>query len=290
MANVPRWASRSMWGGSVYKTARCRGLRSYSSTPLKSALGTLYTACQRVMDNTDRLTKYEKELQLFPADTNPASLWWTMVQLHMPQKTEIELVEFLEGAKMAAKTQLKAVNSKEFAEFAAGLTSESAVADELSYYCTPRFFENLKEAAASTLKDRNMTLELQDINIESVVVADVRYAQLTQTEYEAQTAGLAVLPFLWAADATIEYMQINVKTRSLETTKMTLIGQEECLALQDNSRTWTFGSKVGSFEELEWRIVNTVGANNAAKQLSRTVYADQVDDGNDMSLEDEQKL
>ncbi|KAG3237684.1 hypothetical protein PI124_g17326 [Phytophthora idaei] len=293
MANVARWASRSMWGGSVYKTAGCRGLRSYSSTPLKSALGTLYTACQRVMDNTDRLAKYEKELQLFPADTNPASLWWTMVQLHMPQKTEIELVEFLEGAKMAAKTQLKAVNSKEFAEFAefaAGLTSESAVADELSYYCTPRFFENLKEAAASTLKDRNMTLELQDINIESVVVADVRYAQLTQTEYEAQTAGLAVLPFLWAADATIEYMQINVKTRSLETTKMTLIGQEECLALQDNSRTWTFGSKVGSFEELEWRIVNTVGANNAAKQLSRTVYADQVDDGNDMSLEDGQKL
>ncbi|KAG3090596.1 hypothetical protein PI125_g17650 [Phytophthora idaei] len=160
MANVARWASRSMWGGSVYKTAGCRGLRSYSSTPLKSALGTLYTACQR----------------------------------------------------------------------------------------------------------------------------------LTQTEYEAQTAGLAVLPFLWAADATIEYMQINVKTRSLETTKMTLIGQEECLALQDNSRTWTFGSKVGSFEELEWRIVNTVGANNAAKQLSRTVYADQVDDGNDMSLEDGQKL
>ncbi|KAG2818270.1 hypothetical protein PC113_g14258 [Phytophthora cactorum] len=139
MANVPRWASRSMWGGSVYKTARCSGLRSYSSTPLKSALGTLYTACQR------------------------------------------------------------------------------------------------------------------DINIESIVVADVR-------------------------------------TRSLETTKMTLIGQEKCFALQDNSRTWTFGSKVGSFEELEWRIVNTVGANNAAKQLSRTVYADQVDDGNDMSLEDEQKL
>ncbi|KAG2778111.1 hypothetical protein Pcac1_g11548 [Phytophthora cactorum] len=157
MANVPRWASRSMWGGSVYKTARCSGLRSYSSTPLKSALGTLYTACQR-------------------------------------------------------------------------------------------------------------------------------------TEYEAQAAGLAVLPFLWAADATIEYMQINVRTRSLETTKMTLIGQEKCFALQDNSRTWTFGSKVGSFEELEWRIVNTVGANNAAKQLSRTVYADQVDDGNDMSLEDEQKL
>ncbi|KAG3010719.1 hypothetical protein PC120_g14891 [Phytophthora cactorum] len=253
MANVPRWASRSMWGGSVYKTARCSGLRSYSSTPLKSALGTLYTACQRVMDNTNRLAKYEKELQLFPADTNPASLWWTMVQLHMPQKTELELVEFLEGAKMAAKTQLKAVNSKEFAEFAAGLINESKVADELSYYCTPRFFENLKEAAASTLKDRNMTLELQDINIESIVVADVR-------------------------------------TRSLETTKMTLIGQEKCFALQDNSRTWTFGSKVGSFEELEWRIVNTVGANNAAKQLSRTVYADQVDDGNDMSLEDEQKL
>ncbi|ETM48235.1 hypothetical protein L914_07192 [Phytophthora nicotianae] len=275
MANVVRWASRSV---SAYKTARC-SCRTYSTGPLKSAVGTLYSACKRVMDNADQLAKYEKELQLFPADTNPASLWWTMVQLHMPQKTEIELVEFLEGAKMAAKTQLKAVNSKEFAKYAAGLTDESKVADELSYYCTPRFFENLKEAAAGTLKDKNMTLELQEINIESIVVTDVRYAQLTQTEYEAQTAGLAVLPFLWASDATIEYMQIHVRTRSLETTKMTLIGEEECLALQDNSRTWTFGSKVGSLEELEWRIVNTVGVNNDAKQLSRTVYADQLDEG-----------
>ncbi|GMF14234.1 unnamed protein product [Phytophthora lilii] len=242
------------------------------------------------MDSADQLAKYEKELQLFPAGLNPASLWWTMVQLHMPATTEVELVEFLEGAKMAAQTQLRAVNSKQFAEFAAGLTDASSVADELSNYCTPRFFENLKRAAAGTLRDRNMTLELQDICIESAVVADVRYAQLTQTEYEAQTAGLAVLPFLWSADAAIEYMQIHVQTRSLETTKMTLIGQEECLALQDNTRTWTFGSKVGSPEELEWRIVETVGANNAAKQLSRTVYTDEGTSEDNVTLETEHKL
>ncbi|KAG1695441.1 hypothetical protein DVH05_019598 [Phytophthora capsici] len=263
---------------SASKTVIYTGRRSYSSTRLKSAAGTLYTACKRVMDNADRLAKYEKELQLFPAGINPASLWWTMVQLHMPQTAEIELLEFLQGAKMAAKIQLKAVNSKEFAEFAAGLRDESTVADELNYYCTPRFFENLKEAAAGTLTDRNMTLELQDISIESAVVADVKYAQLTQTEYEAQTAGLAVLPFLWASDATVEYMQIHVKTTSLETTKMTLIGQEECLVLQDNTRMWTFGSKVGNEDEIEWRIVKTNAANNAAKQLSRTVYADESRD------------
>ncbi|KAI9980301.1 hypothetical protein PInf_026499 [Phytophthora infestans] len=197
------------------------------------------------------MVQYEKELQLFPADTNPAALWWTMVQLHMPQTTEIELVEFLEGAKMAAKAQLKAVNSKDFAEYAAGIASESKAAEELSNFCTPRFFENLREAAADTLRDRNMTLELQDINVESIVVAGVR---------------------------------------SLETTKMTLIGQEECFALQDNSRTWTFGSKVGSVEELEWRIVKTVGANNAAKQLSRTVYADQDNGGKSVPSEREHGL
>ncbi|KAI9980028.1 hypothetical protein PInf_026908 [Phytophthora infestans] len=281
------WAMRA---GNIRKTAQCSSRRSCSSTPLKSALGAMYTACKRVTVNADRMVQYEKELQLFPADTNPAALWWTMVQLHMPQTTEIELVEFLEGAKMAAKAQLKAVNSKDFAEYAAGIASESKAAEELSNFCTPRFFENLREAAADTLRDRNMTLELQDINVESIVVAGVRYAQLTQTEYEAQTAGLAVLPFFWASDASIEYMQIHVQTRSLETTKMTLIGQEECFALQDNSRTWTFGSKVGSVEELEWRIVKTVGANNAAKQLSRTVYADQDNGGKSVPSEREHGL
>ncbi|GMF39097.1 unnamed protein product [Phytophthora fragariaefolia] len=206
----------------------------------------------------------------------------------MPARTQVELPDFLEGAKAAAEVQLKAVNSKDFAEFAAGLARESPAADRLADFCTPRFFDNLKEAAAGTLKERNMTLELQDIQVESAEVASVRYAQLTQTEYEAQTAGLAVLPFLWSADATIEYMQIQVTTRSLETTKMTLIGQEECLALQDNTRTWTFGSKVGRPEELDWRIVNTVGANNAAKQLSRTVY-EEVDGAENASLRVEQK-
>jgi hypothetical protein len=248
------------------------------------------SACRRVMADAERLARYEKELQLFRAGTNPASLWWTMVQLHMPERTHVELQEFLEGAKVAAGKQLRAVNSKEFAEFSVGLTSESEIADELGHYCTPRFFDKLKEATAGTLKEKKMTLELQDIDMESAVVADVRYAQLTQTEYEAQTAGVAVLPFLWSADATIEYMQIRVKTRSLETTKMTLIGQEECLALQDNTRTWTFGSKVGSPEELEWRIVDTVGANNAAKQLSRTVYADELADRDRVSLKSEHKL
>ncbi|KAL4146164.1 hypothetical protein PRNP1_012034 [Phytophthora ramorum] len=275
MALATRLASRSLCATAKSETALCRQCRSYSSTPLKSAAGTLITACKRVMDNADQLATYETDLQLFPAGLNPASLWWTMVQLHMPKQTQIELQSFLEGAKMATTLQLKAVNSKEFAQFAAGLTDESAMANKLSDYCTPRFFDNLRDAAARTLKERNMTLELQDIDIESAVVADVRYAQLTQTQYEAQTAGLARLPFLWSTDATIEYMQIHVRTRSIETTKMTLIGQEECLALQDNTRAWTFGSKVGSLDELEWLIVDTVGANNAAKQLSRTLYADQ---------------
>ncbi|KAJ8564045.1 hypothetical protein ON010_g7302 [Phytophthora cinnamomi] len=132
-----------------------------------------------------------------------------------------------------------------------------------------------------------MTLELQSIEIQSAAVASVRYAQLTETEYEAQTAGLAVLPLLWAADASVEYMQIQVSTRSLETTKMTLVGQEECLALQDNTRTWTFGSKVGRVDELDWRIVNTVGANNAAKQLSRTVFGGENDESDKVALERE---
>ncbi|KAF4315833.1 hypothetical protein BBO99_00008970 [Phytophthora kernoviae] len=223
------------------------------------------------MDNDDRMAKYEKELQMFPAGLNPASLWWTMVQLHMPAETEVELEEFLEGAKRAAQVQLKAVNSKEFAEFAAGWTTESSIAEELKDYCTPRFFDNIKHAAAGTLKDRNMTMELQEIKIEGAVVANVQYAQLTQTEYEAQMAGLTKLPWFWSQDATIEYMQVHLMTRSSETTKMTLIGQEECLALQDNTRTWTFGSKVGSLDELAWRIVDTSGENNAAKQLSRKV-------------------
>ncbi|RLN94374.1 hypothetical protein BBJ28_00011204 [Nothophytophthora sp. Chile5] len=242
------------------------------------------------MDNADRLAKYENELQLFHAGVFPPQLWWMLVQLHMPEHSEVELVEFLEGAKVAAEVQLKAVNSKEFAEFAAGWVDTSPLAEVLSAFCSPNFYENIKRAAADTLTDRNMTLELQEIDIAHVEVTSVQYSQLTETQYDAQMAGLAQLPFFWSADATIEYLQIQVTTRSTETTKMTLVDQEECIALQDNTRTWTFGSKVGSPEELEWRIVDTVGRNNAAKQLSRTVYADETTgDSEEPALEREDK-
>ncbi|KAE8975693.1 hypothetical protein PR003_g24425 [Phytophthora rubi] len=213
-----------------------------------------------------------------------------MVQLHMPAQTHVELPEFLEGAKAASKAYLKAILSKEFSHFAAGLTHESAAAAELAAYCTPQDYDLWKRAMAYMVKDTNMTLDLLDVELQSAAVASVRYVQLTQTEYEAQTAGPTTLPWLWAPDATIEYMQIRVTTRSLDTMKITLTGQGERVVLQDNTHTWTFGSKVGSPDELDWRIVATGDKNNDEKTLSHTVYADEADDTREKeALDSEEK-
>ncbi|KAG2798598.1 hypothetical protein PC116_g25444 [Phytophthora cactorum] len=54
------------------------------------------------------MDKYEKEGPHFPenTNTNKASLCWALVDLDMPLKMEIELVGFLEGAKLATKTHI----------------------------------------------------------------------------------------------------------------------------------------------------------------------------------------
>lgn len=226
-----------------------------------------------MLDNADALSQLG-ERQLFRADVRPEHMWWMLVQLHMPQRVLVDLPEFLEGAKLAAEAQLRAVNSEEFAEFAAGRRAESEAAERLQSFCSPRTFEGVRSAARHMLEDRNMLLELQELEVEAVQVTDVRYAQLTETQLEALLAGLPRLPTLWAGDSSVEFLQVEVAMRTSEVTRMTLVGVEEVLARQTNVRTWRFGSRANSEQQLEWRVLDTFAVNESASQLSRTVFAD----------------
>ncbi|KAG2875673.1 hypothetical protein JG687_00013565 [Phytophthora cactorum] len=78
------------------------------------------------------MAKYEKEVPHFPANTNTnkASLGWALVDLNMPLKKEIELMGFLEGAKLATKTHIRV-----------------QIANDLIDYCSSSFCENLKQPA-----------------------------------------------------------------------------------------------------------------------------------------------
>lgn len=249
-----------------------RALSTSSSPPLPGFLPTLFHAGKRVFNKADALSELDSKLHLFRSDVRQEQMWWMLLQLHMPQHADVDLVEFLEGAKVAAESQLRAVNSEEFAIYAAGRRDESDAADALSGFCSPRTFKGIKQAAKQMLEDRNMLLELQDVEIEAIRVTDIRYAQLTETQFEALMAGFPHPPALWSADASVEFLQIQVVMKTTEVTKMTLIGVEEVLAQQTNLRTWKFATRANSNEQLAWCIMDTFAINESAKQLSLTVY------------------
>lgn len=249
-----------------------RALSSSSSPPLPGFLPTFFHAAKRVWPKVDALSALDATHNVFRSDVRQEHMWWMLLQLHMPQHADVDLAEFLEGVKAAAEAQLRAVNSEEFAVFAAGRRDASEAADALASFCSPRAFEGIKQAARQMLEERNMLLELQEVAVDAVQVTNVRYAQLTETQFEALMAGLPQLPALWAADASVELLLIQVAMKTTEVTKMTLIGVEEVLAQQTNVRTWTFATRANSDEQLAWCIVDTFAINESATQLSLTVY------------------
>jgi hypothetical protein len=256
----------------LHASAR-RALSSSSlSPPLPGFLPTLFRAVKRVWPKVDALSALDATHNVFRSDVRPEQMWWMLLQMHMPQHADVDLAEFLEGVKVAAETQLHAVNSEEFAVYAAGRQDSSEAADALASFCSPRAFKGIKQAAQQMLEERNMLLELQEVAVDAVQVTDIRYAQLTETQFEALMAGLPNLPALWAADASVELLQIQVAMKTTEVTKMTLIGVEEVLAQQTNVRTWTFATRANSNEQLAWSIMDTFAINESATQLSLTVY------------------
>lgn len=259
-------------------SAPCRALSSSTprSGPLRGFLPTVFDASRRVLNRAEALAKYDTELHLFRQDVRPEQMWAMIGHLHMPEHVEIDLPEFLEGAKVAAEAQLKAINSEEFAQFAVGQVEESVAAESLKTYCIAPTYTEYKNAAKKMLEERNILMELQDFAVDAVQVTGIRYVQLTETQFEALMAGYQYLPGLWAADASVEYLQIQLVMKTVETVKLTNVDVEEVVAQQTNLRTWKFGSRVTRPEEVEWWILDSFAVNESATELSSRVYANEA--------------
>ncbi|KAG6962760.1 hypothetical protein JG687_00006963 [Phytophthora cactorum] len=115
------------------------------------------------------MAKYEKEVPHFLANTitNQASLCWALVDLNIPLNMEIELVGFLEGAKLATKTHIRV-----------------EICNDLSDYCSLRFCENLKQPARTHWRTgiwhwSHSILTLSESIIVAVRAVDIRSTNLT---------------------------------------------------------------------------------------------------------------
>lgn len=258
---------------------------SASDAPLERGLPHLISSLQRAFERRHALAAYQEQQVFPPLPLRTLRDLLDFVQLQMPQRTEIDLHEFLEGAAFAGKTQLMAANTYDFALFAGAVESAaddkpatpapaSQAAEQLQTICSPHMFKGLVDASKTALQDKNLIIEIQEMTIDKIFVASVDYSQLTEQDYAELLDGKMPLTRTRSPDATIEHLAIEVNAQTTEVHKMTLVGEEEALVEQQNFRRWLFEARVTTPEQLEWRILAAHGINNGAKEIAPRVYLD----------------
>lgn len=192
---------------------------------------------------------------MFPPDDSAITNMLGFVTLQVPQRTQIDAIEFLEGAKHACKAQLTAINSLEFGKYMGGEVKECASATLLKSYCTPGFYQTAMANVKLTYTMRNLIFESQGIAIESIHLKSADYARLTEREYNDEVTSVRNAPMLWSEDASIERMKLHLDVTTVENVKMNYFKRkEERFVQQQNAYRWIFESKVNRPEDLDWRI------------------------------------
>lgn len=205
----------------------------------------------------DEFQRYQKAGVFSPDDS-----WLTnmigFIALNIPQRTQIDAVEFVEGAKHACKAQLTAINSLEFGKYIGGEIAQCESADLLQTYCTPAFYQSASSNVKLTYAMRNLIFESQGVAIESIYLKSIECARLTEQEYKDEVVGLRQAPFLvWSERASLERMKIALHVTTVENVKMNYFKRKvdtHKFVQQQNAYTWIFESCVTRPEDVDWRI------------------------------------
>uniref|UniRef100_K3WT58 Uncharacterized protein n=1 Tax=Globisporangium ultimum (strain ATCC 200006 / CBS 805.95 / DAOM BR144) TaxID=431595 RepID=K3WT58_GLOUD len=250
-------ASFSRLRGAYWIASHGAAQRSFSSSSpeFERGLSGVMNVFNRVMDRSARFQRYQEQ-HVFPPDDSSITNMLAFVTLQIPQRTEIDAVEFLEGARHACCAHLEAIHSLQFGEYVGGgERSACTQADLLKLYCTPGFYKTAKANVKLTHAMRNLILELQGVAIESIHLKRAEYARLTAQEYEDEVNAEKNAPMLWSEDASMERLQLHVDVETVENVKMNYFKRNKTrFVQQQNAYRWIFESKVTRPEDVDWRI------------------------------------
>ncbi|KAE9116114.1 hypothetical protein PF010_g9081 [Phytophthora fragariae] len=205
-------------------------------------------------------------------------------KLQLPTNTEIDAVDFLNGARFACDLAVHTMYSREFVNFATGAISASPAADKmksgLSEGCYDAFLFAMKETSKTgnsfTLKQLDINgvylydaiwdrMSLAELKAEEALEAYNR-AQVAEEEKQEQGGAknseetVVVNPM---ADISpedhatmIERLRLDVLLDSVEHLEIVTAEGEEQTLDKKSSAIWRFESLVTQPEDVDWRIVS----------------------------------
>ncbi|POM66600.1 Hypothetical protein PHPALM_17514 [Phytophthora palmivora] len=233
---------------------------------------------ERVNTQMDRYRQHS----VFPPSHWHLQNYLLFTKLQLPTNTEIDAVEFLNGARFACDMAVNTMYSREFVNFATGAISQSSAAEKiksgLSEGCYDAFLFAMKQTSKSgntfTLKQLDINgVYLYDVNWDRMSLAELKQEQALEAYNRAQVTEMekqeeegrkeekvVVNPMANVSpedhSTMIERLQLDVFLDSVEHLEIvTTEGADELLE-KKSAAVWRFESLVTQPDDVDWRIVS----------------------------------
>ncbi|KAG7384440.1 hypothetical protein PHYPSEUDO_002628 [Phytophthora pseudosyringae] len=176
------------------------------------------------------------------------------IQLQLPKKTTVDLLEFVEGAQKATEVNLRAMNSAAFPEFLADKEKSSPqVAEMLQQFTTPAYYNQMALQVKKNYLHRNFYVECAGVRVEEAQLAQVVYRRLTEEEYEDLVA-FTKPPTGMSPHATVEHLRLHVDVATVEDLDIVYLEEKTRHVQHQNVYRVVFESRVTEPEDVDWRI------------------------------------
>lgn len=240
---------------------------------------------ERVSERTPQFERY-LEKNVFPPENFRLQNIILFSKLQAPTNTEIDAVEFLNGAQFAIDLAMNTMYSREFVNFAVGAITESRAAETLRAGLTPACYDAFLYAMRETSKTGN-TFELTQLEMVAIHLSGVEWDRMSLAEWkhaktlalprsetsqesdnadskdaagEIQVSTIEVDPALRieADDHTqmVETLRLDVQLRSREHLDVHLSDAPSETTVKDSFATWRFESLVTKPEDIDWQIIS----------------------------------
>ncbi|KAK1942352.1 hypothetical protein P3T76_005851 [Phytophthora citrophthora] len=232
---------------------------------------------------TTQMERYRQH-SVFPPSNWMMQNYLLFTKLQLPTNTEIDAVDFLNGARFACDLAVNTMYSREFVNFATGAVTESPAAEKmksgLSESCYDAFLFAMKQTNKTgnkfTLKELEINgVYLYDVNWDRMSLAELKQEEALEAYNRAQVAELekqeeggtvrdaekvVVDPM---ADVNpedhatmIERLRLDVLLDTVEHLEVETTETAGEVFEKNSSAVWRFESLVTQPDDVDWRIVS----------------------------------
>ncbi|RLN94373.1 hypothetical protein BBJ28_00011205 [Nothophytophthora sp. Chile5] len=159
---------------------------SQSKPSLLDGAEGLMQFANRNMERVGQMERY-REHSVFPPKNMMLQNFLLFTKLQLPTNTEIDAVEFLNGARFACDLAVNTMYSHEFVNFAVGAISESPAAEKMKAGLSPACYEAFLFAMKQTSKTGNR-FTLTNLEIKGVYLYGVDWDRMTLADLKREEA------------------------------------------------------------------------------------------------------